>query len=170
MMKALSFFLALQASLYAHPHVFIDAQVTVGKEKIGIVWKFDEMTSNVVMLDYDKNKNMILESNEIASLYRNHFSTLSEYSWFTRFYIDHKETPVAKTGDFTAFTEKKRLIYTFSVRKPTSKHYEIRLYDPDIYVAIDVAENALRCIKGVRCRLEDFDDDYGYGYKVSVDE
>ena len=57
---------------YAHPHVFIENRLTIvfdskGLAGIEVKWVFDEFFSNMIVTDYDQNRNHKLENAEIKN-------------------------------------------------------------------------------------------------------
>lgn len=156
--------------LFAHPHVFIEAHVSVEEDKTWIVWSFDEMSSSLLMSDYDKNKNNVLEENEIAFLKKDHFDALAPYSYFVHL-ADSKsdeEKPFTRVEDFTATFEDHKLVYLFSIPTPKLKTYELRFYDGEMYVAMILKPEFITCKAPVQCRVEGYDADFYYGYKLAI--
>ena len=119
----------LSSFLHAHPHVFIDTKVNVLPEKIVLTWSFDEMSSAMLMDDYDKNKNKILDPDEVAFMEKDHFKTLEPYSYFIHMSDGKDEFDLKRIIEFSASFENKKLVYTFAIPKPKFKKYELRFYD-----------------------------------------
>lgn len=160
----------LSAYLGAHPHVFIDTKVNILPEKIVLSWSFDEMSSAMLMDDYDKNKNKKLDPDEVAFMEKDHFRTLEPYTYFTHMFDGKDEFDLKRIIEFTASFENKKLIYTFAIPKPKFKKYELRFYDAEMYVALIVKKEWLRCSEGIKCKVESYDADFYYAYKVVVQE
>lgn len=65
------------AAAFAHPHIFVEArlEVVAGKdgsvEELRNVWRFDEVFSSSVVMDFDKNTDLKLEPNELAEVGKN---------------------------------------------------------------------------------------------------
>ncbi len=160
--------LCLPLALWAHPHVFIDAHVDIQQERTWIVWSFDEMTSAMLMDEYDKNKNQKLEPEEIASLKKNHFLPMAPYSYFVYVFDGQDERLVTTILDFTASLENNKLVYIFSIPTPQLDHYELHFYDSEMYIAMIVKPEFLTCNAPIQCKVEGYDADFYYGYKVNV--
>ena len=154
----------------AHPHIFIDTKVGVEKDKIIITWVFDEMSSSMLIADYDKNKNKVLEKNEIDFIEKDHFKSLAAYSYFSAFLVNKEELKIRTYSAFSAFIEKGRLNYHFEISKPKSKLYEILFYDPERYVALIVNKKDVKCYSEATCKSEGYDADFYYVYKVAIKE
>lgn len=154
----------------AHPHIFIDTKVTIEKDKVIISWVFDEMTSSVLLGDYDKNKNKVLEQNEIDFMEKDHFKPLATYNFFSALVENNTEKKIKTYTAFGAFIEKGRLNYHFEIPKPQAKLYEIHFYDPEMYVALLVNKKDVKCYSGATCKSAGYDADFYYGYKVMAKE
>ncbi|NCD12153.1 MAG: DUF1007 family protein [Epsilonproteobacteria bacterium] len=156
-------------SLFAHPHVFLDTYVDVLPDKIDIRWVFDEMSSSMLMEDYDKNRDKKLDANEVAFMEKDHFKTLEPYSYFMHTFNNKEELDIKDVSNFSAVFEKRKLVYRFSIAKPSHKKYELRFYDPEMFVALIIKKNFLTC-KKEKCRVEGYDADFYYAYKVLIQE
>lgn len=154
--------------LWAHPHIFIDVKVVPEKDKITISWTFDAMTSAMLIKDYDKNKDKQLDSSEIAFIEKDHFKPLAPYSYFMRFFDGKSENEVKETKDFHASIDKKRLVYTFSIPSSSLKNYELRFFDPEMYVAMVLKKEDLLCPQGFTCKAGGYDADFYYAYKAVI--
>ncbi len=67
----------LPAPAFAHPHIFIDAKFEVVAAPDGSiselrnVWRFDEVFSSSVLLDFDKTGNLTLDASELKAVGKN---------------------------------------------------------------------------------------------------
>ena len=160
----------LSSFVSAHPHVFIETKVDVLPEKIIVTWSFDEMSSAMLMDDYDKNKNKKLDPDEVAFMEKDHFRTLEPYSYFIHMSDGKDEFDLKRVGEFSALFDAKKLIYTFAIPKPKFKKYELRFYDAEMYVALILKKEWLTCKESMKCKIEGYDADFYYAYKVMVQE
>ena len=142
----------------------------VEKEKIIITWSFDEMSSSTIMADYDKNKNKILDKDEIIFMENDRFKGFSEFNFFMIMVENGKEIPLKKYDKFDASFEKGRMTYIFEIQKPKSKTYEMHFFDPEMYVALILNKKDIKCYSGSSCKVEGYDADFYYAYKVTVKE
>jgi len=168
--RLIFFACCMSAFLCAHPHVFIDTKVQVLPEKIVLSWSFDEMSSAMLLSDYDKNKNKKLDPEEVAFMEKDHFRTLEPYSYFTHLSDGKDEFDLKHVSEFNATFENKKLIYTFAIPKPKLKKYELRFYDAEMYVALILKKEWLTCKEPIKCKIEGYDADFYYAYKVVVQE
>lgn len=164
----IAFCLCYLSSAFAHPHIFIDLKVNASLDKVTISWSFDAMTSAMLIGDYDKNKDKKLDTNEIAFIETDHFKPLASYSYFMRFFDGKEEFEVQKVDSFNASIEKKRLVYTFSLPASALKKYELRFFDPEMYVALILKPEGMGCSKEFTCKASGYDADFYYAYKASI--
>jgi len=131
----------------SHPHVFISQKIDVSFDNKGLAgfairWTFDDMFTSMIVGDYDKNQNKILEKNEVVLIKKEAFSYLSEYNYFVFIKIDGKSFDVKYIKNFSAELNDKKLVYTFFVpchvsASNDSKQIIVASYDPSYYSAID---------------------------------
>lgn len=160
--------LLLATTLFAHPHIFVETRVDIQPEKTWILWTFDEMTSSMLMTDYDKNKDKKLDANEVAFMRKDHFETLGPYSYFVRLFDGNDESDTKTILDFTASYTNNKVMYLMSIPTSQLKNYELHFYDGEMYVAMIVKPSYLTCAKEFKCKVEGYDADFYYGYKVMV--
>ncbi|WP_315859864.1 DUF1007 family protein [Rhizobium leguminosarum] len=88
----------------AHPHIFVDAKFeAVGGADGNLsalrhIWRFDEVFSfsSSVLLDFDKNENMTLDSPELEAVAETVSASLSKYSYYTNITVDGKAVALGK--------------------------------------------------------------------------
>lgn len=132
--------------LIAHPHVFIDNDVTIvfnqeGLTGIKIKWIFDEMFSSMITHDYDQNKDGIFDLTEIETIKNEAFSNLRKFNYFTRIKIDEKDFIIETAENFSVCLENNCVIYDFFIpcKVPVEifcKEIRIAIYDDSYYVDI----------------------------------
>jgi ABC-type uncharacterized transport system substrate-binding protein len=136
----------------AHPHIFIIQRFEAffddqGFSGIKVSWNFDEMFSNMIAEDYDKNRNGSLEKEEVELIKKEAFSYISQYNYFIFIKIDNKPFEIKYIKDFSASLEKGKISYEFFVPCHVNaiegfKNIIISGYDPTYYSAIFFAENS----------------------------
>ncbi len=152
--------------MWAHPHIFVDVKAAVEEDKTTITWVFDVMTSAMLIKDYDKNKDKQLDAGEIATMEKEHFMPLVSHSYFMCLFDGKEEKKIEHVQAFHASIEKKRIVYTFVISPSALKNYELRFFDPEMYVAMVLKNEALTCSKSFTCKAEGYDADFYYGYKA----
>ena len=108
------------AAASAHPHMFIDTSVTFEFEEnaltgFWIEWRFDEVFSGTIRLDYDRSRHGSLNEQEQELIRRNAFANLRNYHYFTTVRHDGREWKADKVQHFSARLEDERLYYRFFV-------------------------------------------------------
>jgi len=144
--------------LQAHPHVFISSRVTVdfhgGKlAKISMEWSFDELFSQMILADYDKDRKGSFSESEAAALKKGAFDNLRNYNYFLALFVDGRAIPLPFIQDFRPSVRDGKLVYAFTVPLNLSietKSLELRItiYDDTYYVAFDKMSEADIAILG----------------------
>ncbi|MCB1428855.1 MAG: DUF1007 family protein, partial [Nitratireductor sp.] len=81
--------LALPEIAVAHPHVFVESNLEIVRNNEGAVtelrhvWRFDDLFSSDVLLNYDENGDGKLEPNELDEVGKTIGSSISEYDYYT---------------------------------------------------------------------------------------
>lgn len=83
--------------LYAHPHTFIDLYPKVIHKNntitsLHMTWKFDEMTSQMLVMEFDQNGNGKIDKEENKYIKENYFDPLKDYGFYT--YVVKRSTEV----------------------------------------------------------------------------
>ncbi len=131
----------------AHPHIFIDARLEVLADDKGDVtelrniWRFDEMFSSSVLLDFDKNTDLKLDEHELAELGETMRTSLADFHYFTTITADGKNIPIAKPDVIHVTYQDQQILVFFAVKPQTPLHLKGKLtfgiYDPSMYTAVD---------------------------------
>ncbi|MDB5589287.1 MAG: hypothetical protein JWP26_4257 [Devosia sp.] len=134
----------------AHPHIFIDAKVTVVFNDAGAVvglkhnWTFDEAFSSWVVQGLDTNGDRETSPEELQPLADDNLKGLTEYGFYT--YAGTQDNPLKFTADgdqrFVYENGRTTLTYGLTVTnpQPMANRFELGVYDPDYYVAITFAD------------------------------
>ena len=154
-MKLFRFFCLLNllfgsvASVYAHPHVFIQAEVQLefdaeGLTGVRINWSMDDMISTGLMFDYDKNFNSLFEPQEVAVLRDELFGALKDTNYFTFINVGDQECKLETLDGFTASIADFKVQYSYFVpcrvkADSVKKNVHISLYDPSFYNYIELS-------------------------------
>jgi len=132
----------------AHPHVFFTASVEVVFDDEGLAgfemtWVFDEMFSNMMIMDFDANGNGEFEGSEVRALKEANFSNLRNFSYFTHVTINGKPFTVEYVKDFSASIQDGRMTYRFFVPCHVSatesfKRIYLSVYDQTYYCNVQL--------------------------------
>ncbi|WP_375451622.1 DUF1007 family protein [uncultured Devosia sp.] len=142
--------LALVIPAMAHPHIFIDAKVTVVFDDSGAIvglkhnWTFDAAFSAWVVQGLDTDGDRETSPEELQPLADDNLKGLSEYGFYT--YAGAQDAPLQFTPDGD-----QRMVYadgrttlsyglTAVTPQPLANRFELGVYDPEYYVAITFAD------------------------------
>ncbi|QKK20499.1 DUF1007 family protein [Rhizobium indicum] len=136
----------------AHPHIFVDAKFEAVAAADGSLaelrdtWRFDEVFSSSVLLDYDKNGNNTLDAAELAAVAKTVRESLGQYNYYTNVTINGKAVTLAKPDVLHGAYENGSLVLSFT-QKPAGKTplkglIVFGVYDPTLYTALDFADDA----------------------------
>ncbi|CDM59855.1 ABC-type uncharacterized transport system, periplasmic component (plasmid) [Rhizobium favelukesii] len=110
----------------AHPHIFVNAKFEAVADPDGNlaevrdVWRFDEVFSSSVMLDFDKNANLKLDPAELAAVADTVRNSLAQYNYYINITMNGKTVALAKPDVFHGAYEDGSLVLSFS-QKPKQK-------------------------------------------------
>lgn len=160
-------------TLYAHPHTFIEVYPTITVknktvEKIHFIWKLDEMTSSMLIIEFDQNGNNKIDDNEKEFIYQNYFSSLLDYNFYTD--ITTKDTiekfPIP--NKFDAFIENNKLCYSFEIDKKLNINDSLFDFgDKDFFIAM-ILKKEFVTINGAQALVSDLDNDFYFGYRLEI--
>ncbi|MFT7824255.1 MAG: DUF1007 family protein [Sulfurimonas sp.] len=117
-MKILISLLCFALTLVAHPHVFVDVYPKIGKDTVQLRWMFDEMTSNMLIMDYDVDHDNAFSSAESEDLNSEIFASLKEQGYYTYFFRGEEQLAIGEARDFRASVEGAQLVFAFTLPRP----------------------------------------------------
>ncbi|WP_429923986.1 DUF1007 family protein [Agrobacterium vitis] len=137
---------------FAHPHVFVQArlEVVAGADntikELRNTWRFDEVFSSSVMLDFDKNGDLKLDHSELQDIANTIRSSLGDYGYFTFISASGATVKVAKPQVFNADYKDNQLLVFFIVKPekpiPIKGNLSFGVHDPTLYTAIDFKQDS----------------------------
>lgn len=137
------------APAHAHPHVWVTGATTLkfDKGKLAVVsmrWQFDAFFSQVLLGDYDKNRDGKFDAEETAAMKTQVFTSLKEYGYFTHLKVGETVAGFDRVENFSTDSDKGELIYNFDLILTTPSDLtkadaQLKVYDPSIYVDIILA-------------------------------
>lgn len=140
------FTIFLPYQISAHPHIFIDADITVVLDKKGLAgikiqWLFDVMFSEMMLHDFDKNGDRQFNKTEQKIVKEEIFNNLKEYQYFTFITIDGKKFEVKFVKNFSTIIKNKKMMFEFFIPchvkiTKTSKEIKFAMYDKSYYTDI----------------------------------
>ena len=167
MLKNILFLLISINFVYAHPHTYINIYPTVIlKDKkitqIDFKWVMDEMTSSMLIMEFDQNLNRKIDKNENNYIKNNYFLSLKKYDFYTHTKAKYK------VANFKADIINDKIIYMFSfiLDKPhTLNNFSMSFYDTDFFVSTQLKKEFIT--QKINYVVEDVDGDFYYGYKIT---
>ena len=140
---------AAPVAALAHPHIFAEARLEVVAGEDGTVselrnvWRFDDMFSASVVMDFDKNSNATLDPEELAEVGKTVLESLEEFSYYTTITEDGKSVKVGKPDAINVDFKDGQLLMFFTVKPgevmPLKGKLTFGVYDPTMYAAMDFA-------------------------------
>ena len=164
MKKIIINFLLSTIFLYAHPHTFINIYPTLIQKDgyvkyLNIKWILDEMTSSMLIMEFDQNGNGKIDKNENDYIRDNYFMSLQDYSFYT--YIKGRY----KIDNFQANIKDNKIEYNFRfipLKKTKVKGFKIEFYDEDFFVSMQLKEEFVT--QKIPHIVKDLDGDWFFGY------
>lgn len=150
--------LGAPAISHAHPHIFAEARLEVETtsdntiSELRNVWRFDEVFSSSVVIDFDANKNLMLDPDELAKVSQLVKDSLKEFDYYTTIVDNGTDIGVVPPDNIVVDYQDGQLLMLFAVRpaKPialTGK-LDFGVYDPTMYAAIDFINDTDMVITG----------------------
>ncbi|WP_430251069.1 DUF1007 family protein [Neorhizobium sp. DAR64860/K0K1] len=150
--------LAVPAPALAHPHIFAEARLEIVAgadgtvQELRNVWRFDEVFSSSVILDFDKNGDLKLDPHELAELGETIRTSLADYHYFSTVTLDGAQIGIKKPDVFHTTMQDKQLMLIFAVKPekpvPLKGKLTFGIYDPTMYTAIDFPTDKDLVLKG----------------------
>lgn len=142
----------------AHPHIFAEARLEVvagtngNVAELHNVWRFDEVFSSSVLLDFDKNTDLKLDAKELAALGEVMRKSLADYHYFTTITVNGANIGVQKPDVIHVSLDGNQLLVLFAVKPekpvPLKGRLAFGIYDPSMYTSIDFPTDGDLIVKG----------------------
>lgn len=151
MVSGAALLLASAVAASAHPHVFAEAKLdlTVGPDRtvksLRHLWRFDDLFSSTVLMEFDKNSDLVLDAKELDEVALTIHASLAEYNYFQLVTLNGKDVEMAPPPRLVIKYEDDQLVVLFETQpKDTlalSGKVGIGVYDPTFYTAIDFTDD-----------------------------
>ena len=135
----------------AHPHVFAEARLDVvlnpdnTVKSLRHLWRFDDLFSSTVVMEFDKNADQKLDDEELAEVSKTVFESIGEYNYFQVVTADGKDVAMKPPANLMANFDDQQLIILFETepKEPLqlAGKLDFGVYDPTFYTAIDFTED-----------------------------
>jgi ABC-type uncharacterized transport system substrate-binding protein len=148
---------APQAS--AHPHVFIEANLEIVRDGAGAVtelrhvWRFDELFSTSVLLDYDTNADNKLETSELDEVSKTVTASIAEYNFYTELRVGSDPVEFSPPERIMVDFQDNQILMFFALKtkapiETKSGNFKIAVSDASFYVALEIADESAVQILG----------------------
>lgn len=131
----------------AHPHVFAETRLEIETSKSGMilelrhVWRFDEVFSASVVLDFDENNDLELDDGELIKIGEIVRQSLAEYDYYTNVSVDGRDFAMSAPDILNADYIDGQLLLFFSMEPKTPLELKGKIsagvYDPTFYAAME---------------------------------
>lgn len=137
----------------AHPHVFAEARLDVvlapdhqSITALRHVWRFDDLFSSTVLMEFDNNADLKLDDAELKEVSETIYASLAEYNYFQLVSADGRDVKMKPPEALMVNLENNQLIVLFESTPdtpiPLSGKIDLGVYDPTFYTAIDFTEDS----------------------------
>lgn len=143
---------------WAHPHVFAEARLEVETTADGHiselrhVWRFDEVFSSSVMLDFDMDGNFELDGDELVKIGEVVTDSLSEFGYYTTLTVNGADAGFSLPETIKVAFQDGQLLMFFAVvpsdKLPLKGKIAIGAYDPTMYAALDFVKDEDMVVTG----------------------
>lgn len=139
--------LLASAPLQAHPHAWIDLEITLERDGEGRIthmlhrWRFDPTYGQYLYEDALAHQEGATEDEKLQALAREILDNLEEYQWYSHVEADGREIGVDAAPDPSMRMEEGLLFFRFrlALDEPVevgSEHLEYKVYDPTYFIEI----------------------------------
>lgn len=142
-----------------HPHVFAEARLDVDVDPTGHVtslkhlWRFDDVFSSTVLVEFDRNADLELSDAELQEVSRTVYDSIGEFGYFQVVTANGKDVPMKKPDELIATFEDNQLIILFEAEPEEplklSGTVDFGVYDPTFYTAIEFVEDEQMAVDGL---------------------
>jgi ABC-type uncharacterized transport system substrate-binding protein len=142
-----------------HPHVFAEARLEVDVDPAGTVtalkhvWRFDDVFSSTVLVEFDKNSDLKLDESELQDVSSTIYDSLNDFNYFQVVTLNGKDVAMQRPKKLIAAFENNQLMVLFqSQPKQPLKlggKVDFGVYDPTFYTAIDFLDDDQMAVNGM---------------------
>ncbi len=165
----------LSSTIFAHPHTFIEIYPNIKIKDNTIVnidfkWKLDEMTSSMLIMEFDQNQDGKIDKEETAYVYESFFKTLRDYNFYTDIKVKNLVQSFPEPKNFLVTIEENKVCYSFSIDKQYNiKDTIIDFGDEDFFIAMILKDEFVK-IDGAKAKVEELDNDFYFGYRLRIEK
>jgi len=105
------------------------------------LWRFDEFFSSTVLLEFDKNSDLVLDADELDTAALTIHASLAEYNYFQMVTVDGNDVAMKPPAKLAVIFENDQLVMQFETQPneklPLAGKVGIGVYDPTFYTAVE---------------------------------
>ncbi|MCK5760902.1 MAG: DUF1007 family protein [Candidatus Delongbacteria bacterium] len=141
---------------YSHPHEFANVELKLNIQKdntiyIQVSWEFDEMSSMMLIEDFDKNRDGQFDAIENITVEKDAFEVLKDIDFYAFMRINNIKHAIKSYGNFNVSIKNYKVIYKFTIleNKVTDKKikdFTLFFADSDNYTAFFLKKENVRVI------------------------
>lgn len=137
----------------AHPHVWIDARLSVAFDDQGrmaalkVVWRLDELYSQTAIAGLDLDADGAYAPSELQPLVEEAVVNLEEWFYYADIRAGDQRVATGPAEDNEAYMDGDRLVYAFTIPvdeplRPGQTGVRVRLFDPSLFIGIELEKEA----------------------------
>ena len=146
-------------TLIAHPHLFAGVDLDIDATCCDTLvitqrWMFDDLTSMIILEDFDTNGDEVIDAGELAELKESVIPGLEEVSFYTDVEINDDRKIIKEIENFQVGTQDIYVFYKFDIKLPVNSSnseqvIKLNIYDREFYTKFYVnTSSGLKIIKG----------------------
>jgi ABC-type uncharacterized transport system substrate-binding protein len=157
-------------TLLAHPHTFVDIFPTVDSksdkiETINFQWSFDEMTSQLLVMEFDQNMNGKIDKDELQYIKESYFNPLADYNFYTDIKIKGKTIKTSPINFTVKIDKNMKIVYQFDIKIDSNKNdVKIEFYDAEMFTAFMLKKDFIK--SNINYDVVDVDNDIYFAYRL----
>ena len=149
-----------------YPTIKVKNNITTN---INFKWKIDEMTSSLLIMEFDTNSDGKIDNKENFFIYGTYFLPLKDFNFYTDIRINGKMQTLPKPKNFKATIEDNRIWYSFDIEKKYNiKNTKFDFGDEDFFVAM-ILKKEFTNVKGAKAKVIELDNDFYFGYRLELE-
>ncbi|MEM5503048.1 DUF1007 family protein [Ahrensia kielensis] len=137
----------LPAVAIAHPHVFAEARLELKStpqgtiEELRHVWRFDELFTATVMIEFDMDESGDLNDKELDEVANTVSSSIADFNYFQNIDVNGRDVGFKKVTEMAISIEDGQLLILFATvpaeEVALKDAPKIGVFDPTFYTAIE---------------------------------
>lgn len=144
---------------FGHPHLFAEARLDVVIDaqarvtSLRHVWRFDDAFSSYVVVEFDKDGDLALGSEELAEVAGVIHESLADYDYFQFVTADGKSVAMQAPDRIIADIQDGRFLVLFESRPAAelklSGKVAVGVYDPTFYTSIEFVSDDVMAVENL---------------------